>query len=223
MEVPASYKEVDGWRVAEPQDAALRGAWWEMFNEPELNALVEQVDINNQNIAGAEARYRQARALVQEARAAFYPTVTIGLGVTRAVRSQNLTGGSGGGSSKSPFSTYTLPIDVSWEIDVWGRIRRSVESARANAQASSGDLESARLSARSELAQDFFLLRSLDGQKQVLDDSAAVFEKSVELTTNRYNAGVASRGDVLQAVAQLKSTQAQAIDVGVQRATRSRC
>jgi NodT family efflux transporter outer membrane factor (OMF) lipoprotein len=111
-----------------------------------------------------------------------------------------------------------LPIDISWEIDVWGRIRRSVESARANAQATAGDLESARLSARSELAEDYFLLRSLDGQKQVLDDSAAVFEKSVELTTNRYNAGVASRGDVLQAQAQLKSTQAQAIDVGVQRA-----
>jgi NodT family efflux transporter outer membrane factor (OMF) lipoprotein len=234
MEVPASYKEVDGWRVAEPQDAALRGAWWEMFNEPELNALIEQVDINNQNIAGAEARYRQARALVQEARAAFYPTVTVGLGVNRAVKSGTVDsgfasggkgggGGGGGGNSGSgghptSFTTYTLPIDISWEIDVWGRIRRSVESARANAQATAGDLESARLSARSELAEDYFLLRSLDGQKQVLDDSAAVFEKSVELTTNRYNAGVASRGDVLQAQAQLKSTQAQAIDVGVQRA-----
>ncbi len=231
MEVPPAYKEVDGWTIAEPQDAGLRGAWWEMFNEPELNALEEQVDISNQNIAGAEARYRQARALVQEARSAFFPTVTIGLGVSRGVRSGTLTngggggtggvggvGGGGGGSSKAPFTTYTLPIDVSWEIDVWGRIRRSVESARANAQASSGDLESARLSARSELAQDFFLLRSLDMQKKLLDDAGAVFQTSLDLTNNRYKAGVASRGDVLQAETQLRSTQAQAIDVGVQRA-----
>jgi len=218
VEVPASYKEIDGWRMAAPQDDALRGAWWEIFNEPELNGLEDQVDISNQNIAGAEARYRQARALVQEARAAFFPTVTIGLGATRAVRSGTLTGGSGGGSSKSPFTTYTMPIDVSWEIDVWGRIRRSVESARAGAQASSGDLETARLSARSELAQDYFLLRSLDTQKKLLDDAAAVFQTSLDLTNNRYRSGVASRGDVLQAETQLKSTQAQAIDVGVQRA-----
>ncbi|HEY1269293.1 MAG TPA: efflux transporter outer membrane subunit [Candidatus Binatia bacterium] len=234
MEVPAAYKEVDGWRVAEPQDNALRGAWWEMFNEPELNALEDQVDISNQNIAGAEARYRQARALVQEARAAFYPTVTIGLGVNRAVKSGTVDSGftsggkggggggsggnSGGGGHPASFTTYTLPLDISWEIDVWGRIRRSVESARANAQASSGDLESARLSARSELAQDFFLLRALDTQKKLLDDAAAVFQTSLDLTNNRYKAGVASRGDVLQAETQLKSTQAQAIDVGVQRA-----
>jgi len=216
VEVPGGYKEMAGWRVARPKDDTLRGAWWEIFNDPQLNALEEQVDISNQNVAQAEAQFRQARALVQQARAAYFPTITIGVGVTRSRRSSTI--GTGGSASRNAVTDYSLPVDVSWELDVWGRIRRAVESSQAGAQASAADLETARLSARAELAQDYFQLRSLDTQKQLLDAAVADFEKSLELTNNRYAAGVASRADVLQAETQLKTTQAQAIDVGVQRA-----
>jgi NodT family efflux transporter outer membrane factor (OMF) lipoprotein len=216
VEVPGGYKEMEGWRVARPNDDTLRGAWWEIFNDPQLNALEEQVDISNQNVAQAEAQFRQARALVQQARAAYFPTITVGVGVTRSRRSSTLN--TGGSVSRNAVTDYSLPIDVSWELDVWGRVRRAVESSQAGAQASAADLETARLSARAELAQDYFQLRSLDTQKQLLDAAVADFEKSLELTNNRYAAGVASRADVLQAETQLKTTEAQAIDVGVQRA-----
>src|SRR5882724_10689284 len=234
---PDAYKEVDGWKVAQPQDNVIRGAWWEAFADPQLNALEAQVDVSNQNIAVAEATYRQARALVREARASYFPTVTLGLGYTRfrnsatfgrssAGRSSAGTssagassaGGSTGGGSSSPQSDFQLGLDFSWELDLWGRIRRTVESNQASAQASAGDLESARLSFQAELAQDYVQLRTLDAQKQLLDATVAAFEKSLELTKNRYASGVASQVDVVQAETQLKTTQAQAIDVGVQRA-----
>jgi NodT family efflux transporter outer membrane factor (OMF) lipoprotein len=234
---PDAYKEVDGWKVAQPQDNVIRGAWWEAFADPQLNALEAQVDVSNQNIAVAEATYRQARALVREARASYFPTVTLGLGYTRfrnsatfgrssAGRSSAGTssagassaGGSTGGGSSSPQSDFQLGLDFSWELDLWGRIRRTVESNQASAQASAGDLESARLSFQAELAQDYFQLRTLDAQKQLLDATVAAFEKSLELTKNRYASGVASQVDVVQAETQLKTTQALAIDVGVQRA-----
>jgi NodT family efflux transporter outer membrane factor (OMF) lipoprotein len=199
-------------------DDVIKAKWWEMFGDPELNALEEQVDLSNQNIAQADARYRQARALVVSARAAYYPTVTIGVGVTGVQSSPTTTPVKGPVQDKPPFTEHSLPIDVSWEIDVWGRIRRTVESGEANAQASAADLEAARLSARAQLAQAYFLLRTVDAQKQLLDATVVDYQKSLELTTNRYNSGVASRGDVLQAETQLKTTQAQAIDNGVQRA-----
>jgi NodT family efflux transporter outer membrane factor (OMF) lipoprotein len=216
VETPASYKENEGWKVAQPKDDTLRGTWWEIFNDPQLNALEGQVDISNQNVAAAEAQFRQARALVQAARAAYFPTVTVGVGVTRSLRSSTLN--TGLSASRNAVTEYSLPVDVSWELDVWGRIRRTVESSQENAQASAADLETARLSARTELAQDYFQLRSFDTQKQLLDAAVADFEKSLALTNNRYNSGVASRAEVLQAETQLKTTQAQAIDVGVQRA-----
>src|SRR5262245_56604800 len=143
VEVPAAYKENAGWQVAQPQDATLRGNWWEMFNEPQLNAFEEQVDISNQNIALAEAQYRQARALVQQARAAYFPTVTIGASLNNASRSttSSINRGSSGSSSGSSSgrtapTLFTMAVDASWEIDVWGRIRRLVESSEASAQAS---------------------------------------------------------------------------------------
>jgi NodT family efflux transporter outer membrane factor (OMF) lipoprotein len=222
VNIPSAYKETEGWKVAQPKDNLVRGTWWEMFNDPELDALERQIDISNQNIAQAEAQFQQARALVQEARAAYFPTVTIGIGITNSSRSQTIVGGSsGGGGASGPRlapTQYSLPIDVSWDLDIWGRIRRLVESNRADAQASAADLEAARLSARAELAQDYFQLRALDAQKRILDETAADFQKSLQLTNNRYAAGIASRADVLQAETQLKTTQAQAIDVGVQRA-----
>ena len=213
--VPSNYKENEGWQVAQPKDATLRGNWWEMFSDPQLNALEEQVDISNQNVARAEAQFRQARALVQQARASYFPTVTIGVGLNNSSKSTTIA--STAGMRTAPM-LYSLPIDVSWEIDVWGRIRRLVESSQAGAQASAADLETARLSARTELAQDYVQLRTLDTQRQLLDAAVADFQKSLELTNNRYASGVASRADVLQAETQLKTTQAQAIDVGVQRA-----
>lgn len=211
---PPAYKEMEGWKVAEPQDAILRGAWWEIFQDPELNALEAQVSISNQTLAAAEAQVRQAQAAVQAARASYYPTLAIGIGVTN-LRQPGL----GIASSKAQTTTnYSLPLDASWEPDLWGRVRRSVESQQAGAQASAADLESARLSAQAALAQSYFTLRELDAQRQLLDATVAAYQKSLELTQNRYASGVASRADVVQAETQLKTIQAQAIDVGVQRA-----
>jgi NodT family efflux transporter outer membrane factor (OMF) lipoprotein len=231
---PDAYKEVDGWKVAQPKDDVIRGAWWEIFGDPQLNALEAQVSLSNQNLAVAEATYRQARALVREARASYFPTVTLGIGYTRfrdsatpgtSSAGRSSGGGSsgagassGGGASSGPRSDFQLGLDFSWELDLWGRIRRTVESNQASAQASAGDLEGARLSFQAELAQDYFQLRTLDAQKQLLDATVATFEQSLELTKNQYASGVASQADVVQAETQLKTTQAQAIDVGVQRA-----
>ena len=213
---PANYREADPAATAQSIDDVIKLKWWEMFGDAELNGLEEQVDLSNQNVAQAEARYQQARALVVSAQAAYYPTVTLGVGVTREQNSP--TESPGPTKATSQFTEHTLPIDMSWEIDVWGRIRRTVESGEANAQASAADLDAVKLSAQAQLAQGYFQLRIVDAQKQLLDATVAAYQKSLELTTNRYNSGVVSRGDVLQAETQLKSTQAQAIDTGVQRA-----
>jgi len=213
---PDAYKEIDGWKVAQPKDDVIRGSWWEMFGDPQLNALEPQVSISNQNLAVAEAQYRQAQALVREARASYFPTATIGIGANRS--SPSTTTGTGSARPRTTVSDFSLPFDVSWELDVWGRIRRTVESNQASAQASAADLENARLSSQAALAQDYFQLRTLDAQKQLLDATVAAFEKSLELTKNQYASGVVSSADVLQAETQLKTTQAQAIDVGVARA-----
>jgi NodT family efflux transporter outer membrane factor (OMF) lipoprotein len=235
---PDAYKELDGWKIAHPRDDLARGPWWEIFADPQLNAVEARVSISNQNLAVSEAQYREARALVREARAAYFPTVTFGLGYTRSRRSTTFVFGSTGGSSSgtsagsatstgtsgssgssgSATSDFQLGLDFSWELDVWGRIRRGVESNRAAAQASAGDLEAARLSFQAELAQDYFQLRTLDSQKQLLTETVAAFEKFLRLTQDRFANGVASQADVVQAETQLKTTQAQAIDVGVQRA-----
>src|SRR2546422_1112984 len=235
---PDAYKEIDGWKIAHPRDGVARGPWWEIFADPHLNALEARVSISNQNLAVAEAQYRQARALVREARAAYFPTVTLGLGFTRSRQSSTFVFGSSGGSSTGTSgvgggsssgtsgvggssggarSDFEVGLDFSWELDVWGRIRRGVESNRAAAQASAGDLEAARLSFQAELAQDYFQLRTLDAQKQLLDETVAAFEMFLRLTQDRFANGVASQADVVQAQTQLKTTQAQAIDVGVRR------
>jgi NodT family efflux transporter outer membrane factor (OMF) lipoprotein len=230
---PDAYKELDGWKIAHPRDGLPRGTWWEIFDDPHLNALEARVSISNQNLAVAEAQYREARALVREARASYFPTVTLGLGYTRSRQSTTIAGSSSGtsagsatsigtsgssGSSAGASSDFQVGPDFSWELDVWGRIRRTVESNRSSAQASAGDLEAARLSFQAELAQDYFQLRTLDAQKQLLDETVSAFEKFLRLTQDRYASGVASQVDMVQAQTQLKTTQAQAIDVGVQRA-----
>ena len=231
---PDSYKELDGWKIANPRDGLARGSWWEIFGDPQLNALEARVGISNQNLAVAEAQYRNARALVREARAAYFPTVTLGVGFTRSRQSSTFGVGSSGGSSTGTstsgtsssvgssssraVSDFQMGLDFSWELDVWGRIRRTVESNQASAQASAGDLEAARLSFQAELAQDYFQLRTVDAQKQLLDETVSAFEKFLRLTQDRFASGVASQADVVQAETQLKTTQAQAIDVGVERA-----
>jgi NodT family efflux transporter outer membrane factor (OMF) lipoprotein len=212
---PEAYKEMSGWKVAEPRAEIARGAWWEIYDDPQLNTLEEQVNISNQDIAVAEAQFREARALVQAARAGYFPTAAAGAAYTRSRGSANV------GPARSPAETisdYLLSGNVSWELDLWGRVRRAVESSRASAQASAADLEGIRLSAQAELAQDYFQLCALDAQKELLDQTVAAYERILTLTKNRYARGVASRADVLQAETQLKSTQAQALDLGVQRA-----
>ena len=218
---PEAYKEQDGWKIARPQDDAFRGPWWERFEDPALNALETRVSEANLNLVVAEATYRQARALVREARSAYFPTATLGVGYTRNRQSANLGGSvgtvtTGTGSKGSNF--FQLPLDIAWEPDFWGKVRRSVESSQAGAQASAGDLETARLSFQAELAQDYFQLRTLDAQKALLDATVAAYEQSLALTRTRHTAGVASQVDVAQAEAQLKAAQAQDLDVGVLRA-----
>ncbi len=216
--VPESYKELEGWKVAQPKDHLIREAWWKIFKDSRLDELEDQVDISNQNVAAAEAAFRQARALVWSARAAYFPTATIGVGYTRSSKSTTLNPNPNVTTKRTTLNDYLLVGDISWEPDIWGKVRRSVESNKASAQASAADLESARLLAQAELAQDYLQLRTLDSQKKLLDETVQAFQKSLELTKNRYEAGVASKEDVLLAETQLKTTQAQAIDIGVQRA-----
>jgi NodT family efflux transporter outer membrane factor (OMF) lipoprotein len=215
VEVSAAYKEAAGWKVAEPRDEASRGNWWEIFGDPQLSALIESIDISNQNVLLAEARFRQAQALAAQSRAAFFPTLDANASITR---SRSPTGVIGGTTAGRIIDNRSVALNSSWEIDLWGRVRRAVEASEAGAQASAADLAAARLSAQAELASNYFQLRVLDAQKQLLDDTVTAFGRSLELTRNRYTAGVAAKVDVVQAETQLKSTQAQAIDTGVQRA-----
>ncbi len=215
--MPATFKEQEGWKLAQPGDGSLGARWWELYHDPVLNSLEAQVAISNLTIATAEAQFRQARALVQSARAGYYPTLSIGAAAARSQKSGNL-GAAKGTTSPAPSSDFQLPLDASWELDLWGRIRRGVEANQASAQASAADLAAATLSAQAALAGDYFQLRILDAQKQLLEASAAAYRTSLEMTKNRYAAGIAARSDVLQAETQLRSTEAQAIDLGVQRA-----
>ena len=212
-EVPAAFKEMEGWKSAQPQDAAPRGNWWEAFGDAELDALEAEVDISNQTIAAAAARVRNAQAATDAARAGLFPSVGASAGAARSSRTTS-SGGSGGGASTS----YNLALDASWEIDLWGRVRRGVEASAASAQASEADLAAAKLSAQALLAIDYLLLRVQDRQIALFEETAAAYERSLTLTRNQYAAGVVARGDVTQAEAQLKSTQAQLIDARVSRA-----
>lgn len=216
-ETPAAFKE--GWKQAEPRDHEDRGKWWEVFNDPLLNRLQEQVNISNQTLARAEAQFRQAAALVDTASAATYPNLTGGMSATRSrASSTTIAQPSAVPVSRGVVTNRNLPFNAAWEADVWGRISRTVEANAAGAQASAADLEAARLSAQAQLAQNYFQLRALDAQQQLLEDAVSAYEKSLQLTQNRYTAGVVARADVVQAQTQLKATQAQAIDIGVQRA-----
>jgi NodT family efflux transporter outer membrane factor (OMF) lipoprotein len=208
VEAPATYKEAGDWVKAKPADTAPKGKWWEVFKDAELNGLMEQVSVSNQSLKAAEARYRQATAAVQSARAQLFPTLGAG---ANATRSRSTGPGDAG-------RRYSLTLDASWEPDLWGRVRRLVESNRAEAEASASDVENARLALQAELATDYFQLRATDAGIVLLQDTVKAFETSYNLTRNRYRAGVAAKSDVVQSEAQLRSTQAQAIDLQVTRA-----
>jgi NodT family efflux transporter outer membrane factor (OMF) lipoprotein len=206
--------------LAEPGDARARGPWWSLFGDATLDALEGRADAANQTLAQAEAQYRQARAAVAGSRAQLYPTVS---GTASATR-ERISGSRGAqvGAAGRPGSVtidyYALQADLSWELDLWGRVRRLTEASMANAQASAGDLAAARLSVQAQLAQDYLQLRALDRDHELLDAAVKDFEHILTITRNRYDTGVDARADVLAAQAQLESARAQAIDVGVQRA-----
>ena len=212
---PIEYKESSEWKIAQPRDAINRGPWWEVFGDPQLNALVQQVEVSNQTVRVAEARLRQAEALVEQTRAGFLPTVTGSTGATRS-RTPNVSGASA--ASAAPANVYNLALSASWAPDLWGSVRSAVDVNLANAQTSAANLGGVRLLAQAQLAINFFQLRALDSQRQLLENTVAAYQKSLDLTRNRYNAGVAARAEVVLAQTQLRSTQAQLIDVGVQRA-----
>lgn len=215
--VPAAYKENSGWTVARPADTADRGAWWEVFGDTQLNALVQQVDISNQTVKAAAAQYEQARALVESTRAAYFPTIGLNAAATRAQGGRSAAA-SASGTAAGISNTVSLSGTASWEPDIWGKVRRASEAQTTSAQASAADLAAARLSAQGQLAQDYFTLRDVDAQRQLYADTLLAYEKSLQLTKNQYAGGVAARADVVAAETQLKTAQAQAINLGVQRA-----
>jgi NodT family efflux transporter outer membrane factor (OMF) lipoprotein len=228
-ESPTQFKETDGWTVAEPQDALLRGKWWEIYNEPELNALEEKLNIDNQNIRQAFENFMQARALVREARSQLFPTVSIGPSYTRSQTSANIgsagnSGSAGGGSSATTTSSnrqtqvFALPADVSWAPDLWGKVRNTIRANQYNAQLSAADLENERLTEQASLAEYFFEIRGQDMLQRILNDTVEADKKSLEISKGRYETGVDTEVSVVEAQTALESAQSQALNIGIARA-----
>ncbi|UEP27902.1 MULTISPECIES: efflux transporter outer membrane subunit [unclassified Burkholderia] len=219
--IPAAFKEAPaGWKVAQPADRADRGPWWTVYNDPQLDALIGKLNASNQTIAQSAAAYRQARALVTEARAAYFPTVGLTASGSRARSGRTSTSSSSSsfGSSSSISNSYSVGLDASWEPDLWGKVSRSVSAQRAGEAAAAADLANARLSQQALLAQTYFQLRTSDALQKLLDDTVKSYGESLKLTQNQYAQGVAARADVIQAQTQLQSAQAASIDNGVARA-----
>src|SRR5258707_5026653 len=216
-DVPPAYKEVGDWKPAQPNDQNLGGNWWEIFHDSQLNALEAQVNISNQNLKAAEAQYTQARAVLRYYRADYFPTVTADPVATR-------TKSSGNRQPHSPafngitYNDFQIPFELSYQIDLWGRVRRTVESYRAQAQASAADLAAVNLSMHSQLALFYFQARVLDAEEQLLNSTVTQYEQALELIKTRFAGGIASDVEVQQAQTQLETTRAQAIDIGVARA-----
>jgi NodT family efflux transporter outer membrane factor (OMF) lipoprotein len=209
-----TFKETDGWKPAQPGDQLLRGNWWELFGDPQLNALEGELTVSNQDLKVANARFVQARAMVHFNRAAQFPTISTSPGI-ESVRD----------SANAPYlpatkttGDFVLPFDLSYELDVWGRVRRTVSASREEAQATAGDLATVNLSLHAELAFDYFELRSADAQKKLLDDTVKTYQDALQLTVNRFEGGAAPKSDVAQAQTQLQATMVQDTDIAVQRA-----
>ena len=215
-EIPPAYKEAGNWKQAQPNEQNLGGNWWEMFQDPQLNALELQVNVSNQNLKAAEAQYTQARAVLRYNRAAYFPTIDGSASATRnrisdhrpaSVVANGLT-----------YNDYQIPLELSYEVDVWGRVRRTVESYREQAQASAADLATVNLSMHAQLALDYFQARTLDAEEQLLNSTVTQYAQALDLIESRFAGGIASELEVEQARTQLETTRAQAIDVGVARA-----
>jgi NodT family efflux transporter outer membrane factor (OMF) lipoprotein len=211
---PIAYKEVNGWKTAQPGDSVIRGNWWELFGDPPLNALEEQVGPANQTLQAAEANFRQARAAIKYNHSFLFPTISAGAGISY----NRVSGNNPSGIAGSQYGEFVLPISVSYDADLWGRVRKSIAAAREQFQASAATLENVKLELQTDLAVDYFEARSLDSQKKLLDDTVVAYQKALQLTENRFNGGVASKAEVAQAQTQLDQTQAQDIDIGVARA-----
>lgn len=214
---PPAYKELGDWKPAQPNDRNLGGSWWTIFQDPQLDGLEQQVNVSNQNLKAAAAQFQQSRAVLRYYRADYYPTVTVQPTATRERISSN----------RPPLSSvfdgityndFVLPFDVSYQADVWGRVRKSVESYREQAQASAADLATVNLSMHADLALDYFEARSLDAEEQLLNSTVKEYEQALDLNESRFQGGIASEVEVEQAKTQLQTTRAQAIDVGVARA-----
>lgn len=218
MATPVQFKAAEGWRQATPSDAIARGAWWEIYGDSQLNALVERLNTSNQTVAQYEAQFRQARALVRSSRAAFLPTLDLTTGKTRSSQGTGSSSSSLSNNSSGIRDTYNAQLGVSWEADIWGKLRRGLEADTASAQASLADLAAMRLSLQSELVQNYLQLRVIDEQKRLLEATVEAYQRSLTMTQNQYRAGISGRDAVAQAQTQLKSTQADLIDLAWQRA-----
>ena len=223
--VPPAYKEAlpDSWKQAQPNTAISRGKWWEIYNDPELNKLEEQINISNQNVLLAESEYRQARDQVRIARSALFPTVSTSPSATYSRNSTTLVAGNQlNGTTTAVISgthaDYTLPVDISYQADIWGSVRRGVASARDTAQSSAANLENVRLTFQAQLAEFYFELHGLDGDADLLQRTITSFQQFLQLTKDRLDAGIASGADVAQAQTQLETARAQLIDVAINRA-----
>jgi NodT family efflux transporter outer membrane factor (OMF) lipoprotein len=217
LQAPPAYKEVGDWKPAQPNDQNLGGSWWTVFQDPQLDALEAQVNVSNQNLKAAEAQFRQARAALRYSRADYYPTVTAAPSATReriSARRPPPTSIFDG----ITYNDFVLPFSVAYEADVWGRVRKNVESYREQAQASAADLATVNLSMHADLAVDYFQARSLDAEVQLLNSTVKQYEQALDLNESRFQGGIASEVEVEQAKTQLQTTRAIAIDVGVARA-----
>jgi NodT family efflux transporter outer membrane factor (OMF) lipoprotein len=223
-ESPTQFKENEGWTVAQPADAKLRGKWWEIFNDPELNALEDQLDINNQNIKQYFENFMEARAVVHEARSQYFPTLTVAPSVTHSRASANVgtgtanTAGTGTTPTQLQSTLYTLPLEASWEPDLWGKVRNTVREAQYAAQVSAADLEGERLTEQASLAEYFFEIRGQDQLQKIYDDTVTADRKAYDLTRALYEAGIDDQISVVEAETTLQSAQAGATNVGIARA-----
>jgi NodT family efflux transporter outer membrane factor (OMF) lipoprotein len=224
-ESPTQFKESDGWTVAEPQDATLRGKWWEIYNDPELNQLEEQLNIDNQNIREAFENFMQARSLVREARSQYFPTVSIGPSYNTSRSSGTIKSAGGTGATTTAASSggseqqlFSLPADVSWEPDLWGRVRNSVHASQYTAQVSAADLANERLTEQASLAEYFFEIRGQDELQKILNDTVDADKKALEITQSLYDVGVDTEISVVEAQTTMHSAESAAINVGVARA-----
>ena len=220
-----SFKEVGDWKPSEPADALNRGPWWEVYHDEALNQLEAQVEVSNNNVKAAVASYEEAQALLSEARAGYWPTVSLSASRSRSVTGTSQGAGPTGGTSSfgtvfgQPQTTNSLGIRGDWTVDLWGQIRRNVESSRASSQASAAALASAKLSAQASLATAYFELRAQDQLQIILNDIVNAQQESLKITENRYRVGVAAKADVVSAQTQLLTSQSEQINSQIPRAT----